>query len=374
MFLLDKKFVSKIQDILIHEWTVIPSRIRDGSFKLEDMTPGYRFEYLIAPEDLPQVGITPREEVWREGHVALFRYKAQVSADKINKTPILLVYALINRPYILDLRPGNSLIEYFVKNGQDVFLLEWGDPVEEDKYLDLDFYIENYIDKCVEKVKKITQAPKIHLFGWCIGGSLVLIYAALHNEKLQSLITLTTPGTVGDGMLSLWSNKDYFDTDRIISVFGNIPGKFIRYGVIEIYADKELSKNNIFYENLNNPQFLQIYTLVEKWMNDNVDVPGKVFKQYIENVFQNNNLFNKKLKINNKTVDLKKIQCPFLNLAAQLDHLVPIESSKQINAHIGSEVNVFEMIPGGHVGVAFEPMAQQIGWTKLLNWFKKYSG
>jgi len=373
MFLLDKKFVSKIQDILIHEWTVIPSRIRDGSFKLEDMTPGYRFEYLIAPEDLPQVGITPKEEVWREGHVVLYRYKAQVPADKVNKTPVFLVYALINRSYILDLRPGNSLIEFLVKNGQDVYLVDWGDPVEEDKYLDLEFYIMNYIDKCVNKVRSLSGADKINLFGWCIGGSLVAIYAALHNEKLASLVTLTTPGSVAGGMLAVWSNKEYFDVDRIISVFGNIPGKFIRYGVIEIYADKEMMKNNIFYENLNNPQFLQLYMLIEKWMNDNVDFPGKVFKEYITNVFQNNNLFNKKLKIAGKTVDLKNIKCPYLNLAAQLDHLVPVDSSKELNKYIGSEENVFEVIPGGHVGLAFEPMAQQVGWLKLLNWLKKHS-
>jgi polyhydroxyalkanoate synthase len=108
-------------------------------------------------------------------------------------------------------------------------------------------------------------------------------------------------------------------------------------------------------------------------MNDNIDFPGTVFKQYIENVFQNNSLFNKELKINGKVVDLKDIKCPYLNLAAQLDHLVPIDSTKIINQYVSSEENVFDVIPGGHVGLAFEPMAQQVGWTKILGWLDKHT-
>jgi len=372
MILWDKKFISKMQDILINEMLVIPARIRDGSFKLSDILPGYRFEYLRAPEDLPEVGLTPKELVWQEGHIKLYRYKKMTDVQK--KPPLLIIYALINRPYILDLRPGNSVIEFLVKNGHDVFLIDWGEPNDEDKYLTLEFYIDHYIGTSVDKIRDLTGNKKINIFGWCIGGSLALIYSALHNDKVNSLITLTTPGDSSKGgMLSLWSNKEYFDADKIISAFGNIPGKFIRYGVIEIYADREFMKNSIYYENLNNPQFIHLYLLVEKWMNDNIDFPGAVFKQYIENVFQNNSLFNKELKINGKVVDLKDIKCPYLNLAAQLDHLVPIDSTKIINQYVNSEENVFDVIPGGHVGLAFEPMAQQVGWTKILAWLDKHT-
>jgi len=372
MILWDKKFISKMQDILINEMLVIPARIRDGSFKLSDILPGYRFEYLKAPEDLPEVGLTPKELVWQEGHIKLYRYKKMTDVQK--KPPLLIIYALINRPYILDLRPGNSVIEFLVKNGHDVFLIDWGEPNDEDKYLTLDFYIDHYIGTSVDKIRDLTGNKKINIFGWCIGGSLALIYSALHNDKVNSLITLTTPGDSSKGgMLSLWSNKEYFDANKIISAFGNIPGKFIRYGVIEIYADREFMKNSIYYENLNNPQFIHLYLLIEKSMNDNIDFPRTVFKQYIENVFQNNSLFNKELKINGKVVDLKDIKCSYLNLAAQLDHLVPIDSTKIINQYVSSEENVFDVIPGGHVGLAFEPMAQQVGWTKILGWLDKHT-
>lgn len=361
-----------MQDIFINEMMVIPARFRDGSYKMEDLVPGYRFEYLVAPEDLPQVATTPKEVVFEEGHVRLFRYKSQTPSQ--HKPPLLMIYALINRSYILDLRPGNSVIEFLLKNGHDVYLIDWGEPLEEDRFLDMAFYIEHYIDSCVNRALELSQSKKLNLFGWCIGGSLALIYASLHNEKINSLITLTTPGDITHGgMLPLWSNKEYFDIDKIIDVFGNIPGKFIRYGVIEIYPNKEALKNSIFYENLNNPQFLQLYLLVEKWMNDNVDFPGKVFKEYIESVFQDNNLLHGKVQINGKKVSLKNIKSPYLNMAAQLDHLVPIECSKVLNDYVGAEENVFEMIPGGHIGLAFEPMAQQVGWIKLLNWLNKHS-
>ncbi len=372
MFLLDKKFIAKMQDIFINELMVIPSRIRDGSFKLEDLVPGYRFEYLVAPEDLPKVGITPKELVWKEGHISLFRYNSLT--EKQHKPPVFMIYALINKPYILDLRPGNSVIEFLLKNGHDVYLVDWGEPLEEDKYLDLDIYIDHYLDKCVDRIREMSGEEKINMFGWCIGGSFALIYAALHNHKLNSLVTLTTPGdSTKGGMLPKWSEKEFFDVDKIINVFGNIPGKFIRYGVIEIYADREMVKNSVFYENINNVQFLQLFLLIEKWMNDNIDFPGKVFKQYIENVFQNNNMLNGNLRIHGKKVNLKNIKCPYLNMAGQLDHLVPLDSIKSINQYVGSSENLFEMIPGGHVGLAFEPMAQQVGWHKLLNWLNKNS-
>lgn len=372
MFLYDKKFVSKMQDIFINEMMVIPSRIRDGSFKMEDMVPGYRFEYLMDPNDLPDVGLSEKEVVWQEGHVKLYRYKSLV--EKPASPPVFVVYALINRPYILDLRPGMSFIEYLLKNGQDVYMVDWGDPVEEDRYLDLGFYITHYMDMCVEKIRQISKVDKINLFGWCIGGTFTLIYAALFNEKINSLMTLTTPGSHDTGgLLSYWSDSKYFDTEKIINAFGNIPGKFIRYGVIDIYPDRELLKNSTFYENMNNPQFLGLYMLVEKWMNDNVDFPGKVFQEFIYSVFQNSNLLKGKVEIDGKKVDLKNIKCPYLNIACQQDHLVPVDSSKDVNDYIGAKENLFEVIPGGHVGFAFEPAAQQVGWVKALEWLKKNS-
>jgi len=82
MILWDKKFISKMQDILINEMLVIPARIRDGLFKLSDILLGYRFEYLRAPEDLPEVGLTPKELVWQEGHIKLYRYKKMTDVQK----------------------------------------------------------------------------------------------------------------------------------------------------------------------------------------------------------------------------------------------------------------------------------------------------
>ena len=176
---------------------------------MEDLIPGYRFEYLMAPKTFPCRHDRKSSMGRRACESTIIRLKARSC-----QTAFFMIYALINKPFILDLRPGNSLIEFLVKNGQDVYLLDWGSPVEEDQYLDLDFYIDHYIDCAVDRCLEVSGAEKVNLFGWCIGGSLALIYAALHCEKIHSLVTLTTPGdTAGGGMLSVWADKEFFDVD-----------------------------------------------------------------------------------------------------------------------------------------------------------------
>src|SRR3954468_13523068 len=134
-------------------------------------------------------GQTPKEVVWTKNKARLYRYEP--SAEKKHPVPILMVYALINRPYVLDLLPGNSFIEYLVGKGFDVYLLDWGIPGDEDKDMDLENYILDYLPRAVKKVLRTSGVEELTLLGYCMGGTMSAIYASLFPEHVKNLILLT---------------------------------------------------------------------------------------------------------------------------------------------------------------------------------------
>ncbi len=364
-FTFEDAIIEKMQEIFIHELTVMPARIKESSGIISDL-PDYRFEYLMDPEDLPPVGLTPKDVIHEDNKMKLYRYKSDV--PKKYKTPLLFVYALINKPYILDLQPGNSFIEYCLDMGHDVYMIDWGEPTPEDRFLEFDHYIDQYINDCVDIILDETETEQINLFGWCIGGHLALIYAAIYAEKIKNLVLLTTPfdSSMG-GLIQLWADEEVFHLDKIIDTYGNMPAKLVRYGVMSIYPFKEFKKNTVFYDNMDNWMFKQAYALAEKWMNDNIDIPGQAFKKYIYDCFQTTNLRDGKMLINDRPVKLSSLNMPLLNIAAKDDHIVTIESVKSLEKFIKSSDYTFMEIEGGHVGVAYEARTR-VAWPEIIKW------
>ena len=137
---------------------------------------------------------TPKELIWTLNKAKLYRYIPVVPKEKRHPVPLLLVFALMNRPYILDLRPGHSFVEYMVNQGYDLYLLDWGAPGPEDKNLKFDDYTLDYMPRAIRKMKAVSGSEEFSLLGWCIGAILTTIYASLRGaEGLKNLILLTAP-------------------------------------------------------------------------------------------------------------------------------------------------------------------------------------
>src|ERR1700693_5250733 len=179
------------------------------------------------------VAQTPKQVIWTLNKAKLYRYIPVVPAEQRHKVPLFLVFALMNKPYILDLRPGNSFIEYMVKQGYDVYLLDWGVPGPEDKDLKFDDYVLDYLTRAVRKVKAVSGSDELSMLGWCIGAILATIYAALRPDNgLKNLILLTAPLDFSDktaGGFVRWVNDQHFDPDKIVNAYGIIPGEMIDY-------------------------------------------------------------------------------------------------------------------------------------------------
>ncbi len=316
-----------------------------------------------------KLGITPHEVVFTENKLRLLHYHPVV--EKPNPVPLIMVFALVNRPYILDLKPGKSVVEVLLKKGIDVYLIDWGIPGDEDKDLNLNHYINRYIRKVVEKVKKISGSDKISLLGYCMGGTMSAMYTALYPEDVKNLILMTAgiDFKVDGGMLNLWGDKPNFDVDKFVDAYGNVPPEFLQTGFLIMKPIQNMvSKYISFYENIENEDFVENFVAMEKWVNDNIPVAGEVFREFIKLCYQENQLVENKLRINGKLVELKKISCPVLNLIAEHDHLVPPASSVVFNDLTSSKDKDTIVYPTGHIGLSVSSKALRDLWPKAADW------
>src|SRR5437588_10849899 len=169
------------------------------------------------------VAQTPKQVIWTLNKAKLYRYIPVVPAEQRHKVPLFLVFALMNKPYILDLRPGNSFIEYMVKQGYDVYLLDWGAPGIEDKVLKFDDYVLDYLPRAIRKMKAVSGSDEFSMLGWCIGALLATLYAALRpDDGLMNLILLTAPLDFSDktcGGFIKWVTDRNFDVEKVVNTF-----------------------------------------------------------------------------------------------------------------------------------------------------------
>ncbi len=165
-------------------------------------------------------GVTAREEVWRDGKVVLYRFVGEQAPTR--RTPLLIVYALVNRPYMVDLQADRSLVQKLLALGQDVYVLDWGYPDRSERFQTLEDYLLRYIDGAVDALRARSGGP-VDLLGICQGGVFALCYAALRRQKLGKLITMVTPVDfqTADNMLSHWARQ--VDVDLLVDTLGNIP-------------------------------------------------------------------------------------------------------------------------------------------------------
>jgi polyhydroxyalkanoate synthase subunit PhaC len=333
---------------------------------------GKIWEAWSSPPEV-KVGLTPKDVVYRENKSSLYRYHPRLTP--VRPVPVLIVYALINRLYILDLYPGRSFVEFLLDNGLQVYAVDWGVPRDEDRGIPLDYFIEGYLDRMVKKVIEISGSPVISLFGYCIGGTLAAIYAALHPERIRNLALLTTPIDFSKGgYLREAVDKKHFPVDRIVDTFGNIPPWFMESGFKLLNPMGDLIKTYNLYKHIPEEGFLKYFLSIEKWVNDNIPFPGEAYRKYIKDFYQENKLYRGLLNISGRHVDLKKITASHLSVAGRDDMIAPAASAVCIRDLISSKDNTAVALPGGHIGVIVGGRALKTTWPWIGDWLLERSG
>ena len=321
----------------------------------------------------PSVGRTPKTLLHRRGTLSLYHYHA--TADEIYRVPLLLVMAPTNKAYILDLAPGQSLIEFLLARGYDVYMMDWNPPGDDERDLKIDDYVLDFIPDCLHRVQEDSGEDEVTLLGYCAGGMLSAIHVALFPDgPVKNLACFTTP--VDFSKMQLFrsmSDERVFDIDRLVDSVGIIPADMVVAGFDALRPASRIAGQIRLWDNLWNDEFVKGYRMMERWGNETLPLPGGYFRQTIKELMRGNALYEGTLRIGGRKVDLGKITVPFLHVIAQYDHIVPPACAQPLVQRVGSRDKEEVMLPGGHVSIAAGPNAVKRMWPKLDSWLQKRS-
>jgi len=308
---------------------------------------------------------TPRDTLLSDGTARLYRFRAAEGVSKAKAPPVLLVPSMINRWYVLDLRPGASLTEALVKAGLDVYCLDWGAPQDEDRYLTWDDVLAR-LSRMARRVRRETGAEKLSVLGYCMGATLSGIYTALEPHKVANLINLLGPFDFSQaGFLGHQTNPRWFDVEAIAEA-GNVAPHQMQTGFTMLRPTAQLAKLVTLLDRGMDPVFREGYDALEAWASDNVAFPAAAYRTYIEQLYQQNALVQGRHTVAGKDVRLSNIQCPVLTVAAERDTICPPNAAVALNEGCSSKVREVLRVPGGHVGAVVGGKAAQVLYPALI--------
>ncbi|MET0229968.1 MAG: class III poly(R)-hydroxyalkanoic acid synthase subunit PhaC [Rhodanobacteraceae bacterium] len=312
-------------------------------------------------------GATDKEAVYSDGRLVLYRFRGEKPPTA--SVPLLVTYALVNRPYMVDLQHDRSLVKGLLAHGEDVYIIDWGYPDGSDRYLTLEDYIERFIGGCVEFLCAQHRLPSINVLGICQGGAFSLCYASLHPERVRNLITMVTPVDfhTPENMLSHWMRG--VDTDLFVDTLGNVPADLMNWCYLTLKPVRLNQQKYIgLVDILDDKVELENFLRMEKWIFDSPDQAGEAFRQFIKDFYQGNKLIKGGLRIGDGDVALSNITVPVLNIFAEQDHLVPPSASRVLGDYVGTDDYTQLAFKGGHIGIYVSGRAQREVPPAIHDW------
>ena len=321
----------------------------------------------------PEVGQSRKDVLATRGTMRLYHYHPLV--DEVYRVPVLIVMATTNRGYILDLAPGNSFVEYLLKAGYDVFMLDWAAPVPAEKSLRIEDYVLDFIPECMRRIAKETGETDVSVAGYCFGGVLSVLYTALAGEEgPKNLVCFTTPIDFKQMKLfQNWSSQKHFDVDRLVDTYGNVPPEMIHTSFEMLRPASRAAAQVTLWDNIWNDEFVRAYRQLDRWGNDTLPLAGEYFRQTTKELMWGNKLFTGELVIGGKRVDLGAIRQPVLHVVAEHDHIVPYEAARHLIPRVGSKDKTEVILKGGHVSLLAGANAARRMWPKLDEWLGERS-
>jgi polyhydroxyalkanoate synthase len=320
---------------------------------------------------------SPKECLWTLNKAKLWRFIPVLPPEKRHPVPLIMVFAIMNRPYILDLRPGNSFVEFMLHQGYDLYLLDWGEPGPEDSYMKYDDYVLDYMTRAIRKLKKVSGSEEFSMLGWCIGAILSTCYAALRpDDGLRNLILLTAPLDFGNKEMTFarWIRPGCFDVDKVLDTFGNMPAEMINAGAKALKPVENYIVNYLkLWDNLDKPKTVEAWQAMNTWVRDNIPMAGGAFRQLIEDLYRGNKLINNEWVLRGELVYLPNIRANLLTVIAEADHITPPCQSRSIMDKVNSKDKQLWNIPGGHIGIMAGSTAHRTTWPHIDAWLQARS-
>ena len=321
----------------------------------------------------PPVGATPKDVVWKRDKAELWRYKG---GDRRYGPPVVIVHSLVSRSYILDLRPGNSTVEYLTRAGLDVFMLDWGVADELDAENDLERYVDWYLPRALDAARSASGHEEVTLAGYCLGGVIAALYAAGHEDaNVRNLILMATPVDYREmGAMVALLREGRLNPDELIDETGNVPADALYSGFYMLAPTVEVAQKATLLDNLWNDEFVEGFQAMATWSRDHVPFPGAAFRQLVDLLVRQNILMTGSMPLGSRQVDLAAVQGNVLNAMADRDNVVPPAAVEPVIQLVGDPARREELrLPGGHVTFGTGRSAFKHTMPKLTGWIIDHS-
>jgi polyhydroxyalkanoate synthase len=357
--------------------------------------------HVLLEEIGVETEVTPRDIVWTRNKSKLYRYRcADGDVEQRRAVPVLLVYGFVLKPYVFDLVPGNSLVEYLVEEGFDVYLLDFGIPRTEDAGLSIEDLVLEHVDGAVHKVLETSGAAEISLLGQSQGGTLCTMYASLFPEgPLKNLVLLSTPTEFAPrnpGLLGLWTfasrnGAAFFDPATVPHFLGNLPTDLasqlinsaasLQATAISMAARPFGQAFSVYEAALREVRewaerdvSVRSWLGVSKWVDDAAPFPGETFRRWVGDLYQRDKLVKGEMELRGHKVDLSNIRCAVLNVSGKGDYVVPPPQTEATTVLVRSPDKETVSLDAGHVGMLVGPLAKGSLWPRLREWLALRSG
>jgi polyhydroxyalkanoate synthase len=329
------------------------------------------------------IATTPKQEIYRDDMMRLYRYLPTVEHDL--GIPVLIVYALVGRYQMIDLEQDRSFVRKLLDAGLTVYMVDWGLPTRAQRWTSIDDYVSGYLDDCVDVVRTHEGVDTINLLGICQGGVFSTCYAALFSDKLRTLTLAVTPldfhgdahcPQPGTAYMNLWARGlTGEDIDRYIAAHGNVAGDSVGLSFLMMDPVANVDKYTVdLLSILDDDRKLLNFLHMERWLADRPSTPGEVARQWLKDLYQDNKLVKNELVLGGRTVDLRNIAMPVLNVYAEGDVVVPNSTTRGVGPRLGTSDYTELGVPGGHIGTFVGGKAQRVLGPGIIDWLKARNG
>ena len=327
---------------------------------------------LLTTKDAP-IGQTPKDVVWSHRTTTLYRYR---SSQRTHPVPVLLVFALINRPDIFDLTPGRSFVEFLLGEGFDVFLLDWGVPGDEDSDMGVDSYVCDALPWGIRETLRASGEEEVSLLGWCIGGTFCAMYGALEPEgPARNMVLLTTTVDTSVSNYLPWVGRDSFDVEAVTDAYPSVPGRLINRmnKTMKPLNNFFVTYRQLFAGTLDGTAKREAYQPMAKWVANNPPFAGRVYREWITWMYKENRLVKGTLRLRDRRVDLRRIEQNLCVVTAGSDHITKRPETLPILDLVASEDVTHLDRPGGHIGLMAGSKAKDGIWPDIADWLRERS-
>ncbi len=320
------------------------------------------------------VGRTPYDTVYQRDKLTVRRYRAGSVRPRF-ALPVLLVPPLMVKPFIFDLYPGRSMVEFLLKRGFQVYLVDFGEPDEADAYVTLDDYVIDWMPAACRAVKEVADARELSLLGYCMGGLFALSHVAANKDRsVRSIVSIGAPVDAAKMGLFAWIAKlAGGQADFLVRRIGNVPGGLSSTVFRLLTPMKNVTRYADLFMNLWNHEYVNGFDAMNQWVSQFIDYPQSAFLQFQREFVRHNKLVKGQMTFRGKVADLRRVHSSLLVFAGRTDQIAPLPAVRAVLDAVGSADKTFLVVPGGHMGVFAGATASEHVWQPAADWLAERS-